>query len=88
MFDALGNKIIVGNWYGYSRNDGGHSHTTIGKALKVSEAKGYEPAKVRLGECKSNHYVYGEPTTREWRQGKPDAAGVSIMSRMVFPVKI
>lgn len=82
--DALGNEIIIGNWYGYSRNDGGHSHTTIGIATKITESDGcYTCAKVRLGTCKVKRFLYGKPT--DYRKDEV-AKDISIASYMVFPV--
>ncbi len=84
MTDALGNEIIVGNWYGYSRSDGGHSHTTLGKALKVTPGDGqYNPAKVRLGELVVKNFLYGKPTDHGYTGG---AKSLSMATYMVFPV--
>lgn len=82
--DALGNEIVVGNWYGYSRSDGGHSHTIIGRASKVTEGDGqYIPPKVRLVDCRAKRYLYGQPN--DYRKDKKPA-DVSMASAMVFPV--
>lgn len=85
MTDALGNEIIIGNWYGYSRNDGGFSHTTVGKALKVTEAdlSQYRVAKVRLGNCKVTRYLYGQLTDYEKDKVAKD---LSMATFMLFPV--
>lgn len=37
MRDALGNKIIVGDRYGYSLNDRGFTHITIGTVRKENK---------------------------------------------------
>jgi hypothetical protein len=83
--DALGNLIMVGNWYGYSRSDGGHSHTTIGQAIKLkrSDFSSYNPAKVRLGNCTVKRFLYGTPS--DFRVGEVPA-DITIASYMVFPV--
>ena len=84
IIDALGNPVIVGNWYGYSRNDGGHSHTTMGKVSYVTESDGqYRPPKVRLIECRVNRFHYGKPTDRRKDEIPAD---ISIAAFMVFPV--
>ncbi len=83
IVDALGNEIIAGNWYGYSRNDGGHSHTTIGVATTISPPARYKPAKVRLVDCKVRRFLYGEPT--DYRKDEK-ANDISIACYMVFPV--
>lgn len=84
MTDALGNEIIIGNWYGYSRNDSGFSHTTVGKAVKVTPGDGqYLCAKVRLGEVKVNRFLYGKPTDYRYSE---QAKTLSMATYMVFPV--
>lgn len=86
IIDALGNTIIVGGWYGYSRSDGGHSHTTIGKVIKVAVGDGcYLPAKVRLGNCIVKRFLYGQPSDFRKDEIPRD---LSIASYMVFPVPI
>jgi hypothetical protein len=84
IVDALGNPVIVGNWYGYSRNDGGHSHTTIGRVSKVTEGDGrYTPPKARLVDCVVKRYLYGHPTDFR-KDEKP--ADVTMAAAMIFPV--
>lgn len=75
--DALGNEIVIGNLYGYSRSAGGHSHTTVG------EAKSAKNGKVRLIGCIVKSYTYGEPS-----RFNPEHQGedVSMRGNMVFPV--
>lgn len=75
--DALGNEIIVGNLYGYSRNDGGWSHVVVGQASAVKNGK------VRLVGCAVTRFLYGEVSDFR-KDEKP--ADVSIRSSMVFPV--
>jgi hypothetical protein len=74
--DALGNEIVIGNWYGYSRNDGGRSHVTVGQAIKTTDKT------VRLGNCKVNLWLYGDPCDHYRKL----ATEVSIRSDMIFPV--
>ena len=84
IVDALGNPVIVGNWYGYSRSDGGHSHSILGRVKKVTPGDGqYTPAKVRLVDCVAKRYLYGNPTDFR-KDEKP--ADVSMAAAMVFPV--
>lgn len=84
IIDALGKEIVVGEWYGYSRNDGGYSHTTIGRALKVTPSSGvYSPAKVRLTECHVRRFLYGHPTDHRKDEKPKD---ITIAAYMVFPV--
>jgi hypothetical protein len=83
VIDALGNEIVVGRKYGYSRNDGGYSHVTIGTASKITEANSdrYNPPKVRLIDCTVLRFYCGEPY-----QNDVKPADVSILGVMVFPV--
>lgn len=77
--DALGNEIIIGNWYGYSRNDGGFSHVNLGRVKAVNDKTG----NVRLVDCKVTRWLYGDPS--DFRADKKPA-DVSIRSSMIFPV--
>ena len=84
--DALGNEIVIGKLYGYSRNDGGHSHTTIGRVSKITEGDGqYVPGKVRLVDCVVKRYLYGKPTDYR-KDEKP--SNVTMMGAMIFPVEV
>ncbi len=78
--DALGNEVIVGNWYGYSRNDGGFSHVTLGVVTSVKE----ETGKVRMCQCKVTRWLYGKPSNY---RADDVPADVSIIGNMVFPVQ-
>lgn len=87
IIDALGNEMVVGSWYGYSRNDGGFSHTTVGKAEKVVSGDGqYTPAKVRLTDLHVSHYLYGQPYDKGTPGSAKPAKAISIACFMVFPV--
>ena len=79
ILDALGNEIVIGNWYGYSRNEGGFSHATLGKAKSVSE----KTKKVRLEKCIVKRYLYGQPSLHRLNS---NASEVSMSSTMIFPV--
>lgn len=82
--DALGREIVIGEWYGYSRNDSGFSHTTVGRVLKIIPGDGqYKPPKVRLTDCYIKRYLYGMPTDYRLAEKPKD---VTIASYMVFPV--
>lgn len=77
MKDALGNDIVIGNLYGYSRNDGGFSHVTVGRAEYVKNGK------VRLTDCRVAHWLYGKPG--ELSSTRQPPRPISILSYMVFP---
>lgn len=84
IVDALGKPVIVGSWYGYSRNDGGFSHTTIGKVSKVTSGDGkFTPPKVRLVDCVVKRFLYGHPTDHRKDEKPKD---VTMFAAMVFPV--
>jgi hypothetical protein len=86
VVDALGKEIVIGKLYGYSRSDGGHSHTTIGRVSKITEGDGqYVPGKARLVDCVVKRYLYGKPT--DYRAGEKPA-DVSMMGAMIFPVEM
>lgn len=76
--DALGNPIVIGNLYGYSRSDGGWAHTTIGRAEKITPS-----GKVRLVDCTVKRYLYGKPS--DFRADEKPA-DVAMRAAMVFPV--
>ena len=79
VIDALGNEVIVGQWYGYSSLGSGWSHSTLGRVKYVTEKTG----KVRLENCRVKRYLYGEPT-----DFKADVipSDVSIRGTMIFPI--
>lgn len=89
--DALGNEIVIGGLYGYSRNDGGFSHTTVGRAEKVvdgNDPRGCAPAKVRLADLRVSHYLYGKPYTKGLPGSAKQAKTIMIAAYMVFPVQL
>lgn len=85
ILDALGNEIVVGGWYGYSRNDGGFSHTVIGLAGRATEGDpdNYQPPKVRLTQCRVKRYLYGRPSDHRAGEKSKD---ISMAAFMLFPV--
>lgn len=81
MIDALGNEIVLGNWYGYSRNDGGWSHVNLGRVKTINEDTG----NVRLTDCRVTRWLYGEPSDFNADKKPSD---VSIRGTMIFPVPL
>lgn len=75
--DALGQEVVIGSWYGYSRNASGVSHVNVGMAKTTSKGK------VRLEHCMVLSYLYGTPTNHRVGNDAPD---LSIGTNMVFPV--
>lgn len=78
--DALGNRIVLGARYGYSRNSNGFTTVTLGTAKFVRVGE------VRLIDCHVTTYLYGKPL--EPRAGDPPTrpADVSILSNSIFPI--
>jgi len=74
MKDALGNKIQVGSWYGYSRIANGIVDVVVGKVEKLTEKK------VTLTECVRQWGAHGNPDIV--KPGK----NVSVYARTLFPV--
>ena len=46
MNDALGNEIVIGSKYGFSRNKNGFHFITIGEAIKTNELSGRVTLKI------------------------------------------
>jgi hypothetical protein len=77
--DALGNEILVGAAYGFSRNVSGYSYTTVGIAAYTKNGK------VRLVNCVVTSRLYGiDDTVKVYNE----ASDVSINAFMVFPVAL
>lgn len=76
--DALGDPIVIGARYGYSRNSNGFTHVTLGTAKSVSDS-----GKARLVDCEVKNFVYGKPCAR-FTDAPP--ADVSVLSTSIFPV--
>lgn len=76
MVDALGNKIIIGELYGMSRNSNGHTNIVIGKAFKFTETK------VTLEITKRMRALYSY-APEEDEIGSPK---VSVLGTALFPV--
>lgn len=74
--DALGNPIIIGNWYGFSQKDSGWTIVTFGIAEKTT------PARVTLGCVRSQKYLYGDingPMKHSTHQSH-------VSSQLLFPI--
>lgn len=76
MKDALGNEIVIGSWYGYSRVNNGIITVVIGKVLKKTEKR------ITLGDIVRQWGVYGNPN--RIKQSK----NVNVYPRTCFPVDI
>lgn len=75
--DAMGTGIVIGGWYGYSRNNNGWSHISIGVASYVTNGKD------RLTDVFVAKYLYDSSTAHSIGT---QVADVSIKTKMVFPV--
>jgi len=54
--DAIGNNIIIGEYYGYTTSSSGNQNTTIGKAASYTE----KTKRVTLQVVHRFSYLYGE----------------------------
>ena len=75
--DALGNEIIVGNKYGYSRNQNGFTYVRIGDIVKINDKS------VRMKVESSKRQLYDGILENDNRQ---KAQFINIKSIMLFPV--
>ena len=78
MKDALGNKITVGNAYGYSRNKSGMNMIKLGIAVEVKDT-----GVVALKINKSFVSVYNEQPEREKHTKNQK---INVKSFMLFPI--
>ncbi len=77
--DALGNPIIVGNKYGWARNDNGLTQVTIGIAQKFTE-KGVT---LKVESAKKGLYEYDpEPL----KVGEDIKEKVNVKGMILFPI--
>lgn len=76
MKDALGNEIVIGNWYGYSRMKNGIVTVVIGKVSKKTEKR------ITLSDIVRQWGAYGNPDTIKVSKD------VSVYPRTCFPVDI
>lgn len=74
--DALGNEIIIGNYYGYSVDSNGVTHTTVGKAVKFTPS-----GKLTLETTMSRSALWMDEG-----ENKETSAKVSVKPAKVFPV--
>jgi len=55
MIDALGNEVIVGNWYGYSKQDSSLVTVVLAKVKYIKDGK------ARLTNVIEKRSIYGDP---------------------------
>lgn len=64
--DALGNELVIGRRYGFSRNSNGWTTTTVGMLTKV------DGKWATLSDCVRRSSVYGGATkAMGWNTAKP-----------------
>lgn len=78
MKDALGNEIIIGNTYGYSRNKSGLNMIKLGVAVEIKET-----GTVALKIDKSFVSVYNEQPELEKHIKNQK---INVKSFMLFPI--
>ena len=74
--DALGDHIVIGKRYGYSKNDNGFTHVVIGLAMKLT-SKG-----VSIGIQSSMRGLY-EDDPKPYEMGNKN---VSVKGMLLFPI--
>lgn len=60
-YDAIGNEIIIGQRYGFTRNDNGINNVTVGTAAEVTNEN-----KVRLVDVQRKTFVYQSVNSSEF----------------------
>lgn len=81
--DALGNPIIIGNKYGWSRSDSGYTHVAIGYADKLTE----KAVTIRVESARECLYD-DDPKTMNIDGAYPSMKSkVSIKGINLFPVQ-
>lgn len=75
MKDALGNDIVLGNRYGYSRNQNGFTYVRLGTIIKINAKSVLMKVEVSKRALYSNDL---EPESC--------AEKISIKSNMLFPI--
>ena len=77
--DALGNKVKEGEYYGYSRNHNGYTHTVIGVVTRVVD----DTYAVLKPMYKIEALYENRPQVEETK-----ARGIRMKSMSLFPVDI
>jgi hypothetical protein len=75
MKDALGNELVIGQTYGYSRSDNGITTVKIGKLIKITEKQ------VSLEVLESKTALYSD-TLKDTSLGR----NISVKANGLFPV--
>ena len=78
MKDALENKIVIGNKYGFSRNKAGQFYVVIGKALKLNQTTG----RVSLEVLERKVSIYSQNLKITLHNNER----TSVMSFVLFPI--
>lgn len=78
MKDALGNEVVIGSDYGYSRSQNGITHIRVGTIVKFNEKS--VTMKVKLAKTA----VYSDDP----RDEVIDRHNISVKSNTLFPVNL
>jgi hypothetical protein len=76
MTDALGNPIVIGNKYGYSRNQNGFTTVRIGIIVKINE----KSVSMQVTEAKISFY------DNKLKDEKLPSKKISMRSDSLFPI--
>jgi ribosome biogenesis protein Nip4 len=77
MKDALGNDIVVGNFYGYTSTSGGFARTVLGTVTHLTKQK------VAVKVEYVNRFLYGKPIKDDYGNR---AEQVAVHGYLLFPV--
>lgn len=75
MKDALGNELIIGQSYGYSRSQNGITTVKVGILQKINKST----VSLHVTEAKTALYANDVKETNEWRQ-------IAVKANGLFPV--
>lgn len=79
MIDALGNEVIVGNWYGYSKQSSSIVTVVFAKVKYIKDGK------ARMTDVIENASCYGSPTQNNWRESEKPADR-TMTGTTLFPI--
>lgn len=81
MKDALGNDIVIGNFYGYTSTSGGFARTVLGTATHLTKKK------VAVKVEYTKRFLYGEEIKDHKEAfGINQAEQVAVNGYLLFPV--
>lgn len=77
MKDALGNEIILNEYYGYSNNRNGHTSVRVGRVVKLNEKSVTIKVEIAKAAVYNNEVEDDKFLSRDT---------ISVKSNMIFPI--